>query len=151
MDVFVGRICFWVSFRKRWRRKWEREWGECSVDAPGSSCRSWCAEPWSLSFRIGLRPSSSASLFNYLKSKTAGECVKTQDISQPPSTLTSCKTSLVCPPASGWLQPWVPFFLDTLCRRGFGQEFEIPASAVSLLSPALHWQMLLIFLFFNGP
>lgn len=146
MDVFVGRICFWVSFRKRWRRKWERE-ENVLLMLRGSSCRSWYAEPWSLSFRIGLIPSSSASLFNYLKSKTARECVKTQYVSQPPSPLTSCKTSLVCSPASGWLPPWVPFFLDTLCRRGFGQEFEIPASAVSLLSPALHWQMLLIFFF----
>lgn len=70
LDVFVGRTCFWVSFRKRWRRKWERVRGECSVDAPGSSCGSWYAEPWSRSIGVRLIPSSPASLFNYLKSKT---------------------------------------------------------------------------------
>lgn len=25
MDVFVGKMCFWVSFTKRWKRKWESE------------------------------------------------------------------------------------------------------------------------------
>lgn len=149
MDVFVGRICFWVSFRKRWRRKRERVRGECSVDAPGSSCGSWYAEPWSPSFRVRLIPRALLPcLITWRAKQSAWECVNTQYLLQPPGVLTSCKASPVCPPASGWLPPWVPFFLEALCGRGFGQEFEVPASAVSLLSPSgLHWQIHLIFFF----
>ena len=150
VDVFVGRICFWVSFRKRWRRKRERVRGECSVDAPGSSCGSWYAEPGSRGFGVRRIPSSPASLFNYLKSKTVSLRVCESPVSlQPPGALTSCKASPVCPPASSWLPPWVPFFLEALCGRGFGQEFEVPASAVSLLFlSGLRWQTCLIFYFF---
>lgn len=60
--------------------------------------------------------------------------MKTQYLLQPPGALTSCKASPVYRPASGWLAPWVPFFQEALCGRGFGQEFEVPANAVS---PAL--------------
>lgn len=150
MDVFVRRISFWVSFRKRWRRKWERVEKRKLCWCSGQFlrkliCRTREPRLWGQAV-----PSSPASLFNYLKSKTVSLRVCESPVSlQPPGALTSCKASPVCPPASGWLPPWVPFFLEALCRRGFGPESEVPARAVSLPSlSGLHWQTCWIFFFF---
>lgn len=127
----------------------ERVRGECSVDALGSPCGSWYAEPWSRSFGVRLIPRALLPcLITWRAKQSARECVKTQYLSQPPGALTSCKASPVRPLASGWLPPWVPFFLEALCGRGFGQEFEVPASAVSPCSPSrLLWQIHLLYFF----
>lgn len=94
-------------------------------------------------------------LITWRAKQSAWECVKILYLSQPPGALTSCKASPVCAPepVSGLLLPWVPFFLETLCGRGFGQEFEVSASVVLgplFSSSGLHWQTLLIYIFFNG-
>lgn len=99
------------------------------------------------------RPQHPASSFNYLKSQTARRRVCERPVSpRPPGAPTSCAASPVCPPASGWLPPRFLCFLEALCGRGFGQELEVPASAVSLLSLSLSgpsWQRAWFFFFFN--
>ena len=84
------------------------------------------------------RPQHPASSFNYLKSQTARRRVCERPVSpRPPGAPTSWAASPVCPPASGWLPPRFLCFLEALYGRGFGQELEVPASAVSLLSLSL--------------
>lgn len=97
------------------------------------------------------RPQHPASSFNYLKSQTARRRVCERPVSpRPPGAPTSCAASPVCPPASGWLsRPGSFAFWSHCVGRGFGQELEVPASAVSLLSLFLdQLTTCLIFFFF---
>lgn len=125
----------------------------CCVDAPGGSRGSRSADRGAGEPRGQARPQHPASSFNYLKSQTARRRVCERPVSpRPPGAPTSCAASPVCPPASGWLPPRFLCFLEALCGRGFGQELEVPARAVSLLSFSLSgpsWQTCWSFLFFN--
>lgn len=95
------------------------------------------------------RPQHPASSFNYLKSQTARRRVCERPVSpRPPGAPTSCAASPVCPPASGWLPPRFLCFLESLCGRGFGQELEVPASAVSLLSLSFWTKLTTCLIFF---
>lgn len=93
VDVFVGRACFWSAFGRGGGGN-----GSEGEEAALLMLRAGLAEADRQSRGAaapgsGSGPSSPASLFNYLRSKTARECV--QAVSpRPPGAPTSCGAAL---------------------------------------------------------
>lgn len=87
---------------------------------------------------VRLLPSSSASLFNYLKSETVSLQVCENPVSLAATWCSDILRGQPCLCTSVRLPPaWVPFSLQALCGGGFGQEFGVSASAMPCaLSPA---------------
>lgn len=147
VDVFVGSICFWVSFRKRWRRKWERVRENVllmlrAVPAEVDMQNYGSAASGSGSYPAALLP----CLITWRAKQSAWECVKTQYLSQPPvlwhparPALSVCQRQAVSRP--GFLSLWRHCVEEGLVRN---------VRFLPVLSPfGVYWQICLIF-FFNG-
>lgn len=126
---FCGRICFWVSWRKRWRRKRGAWRGDGCVDAPVlAEVDRLCGTPEPQ--RRGRRPPARFPCAGTWRAQPGPASVNGPVSPRPPGAPTSCKAGPVRPPAALAPAP-VPLFLQALCAGGFGQEFEVPARVVS--------------------
>lgn len=123
-DVSVGsKNCFWVRFWKGWREEMLESERGSFYPCSRRCLQKLICRTTETRLQGKLLPSSPASLFNYLKSKTVSLAVWESPVSPAASWRSDIlQASPVCPSFS---------LVQALCVRGFGCESEIPARAES--------------------